>query len=439
MVERSLEWKKAQNLDDAWSNFDPYYPLPSGSPFYVPRKDSPLNQLKRALMRQHASPPKYFFSGFMGCGKSTELNRLVVDRELNQKYFVVKFSVKETCDANNLDYVDVLVAMGAKIFETYTQQGGKLDSGIYEELKTWTHRVEERIKEKGIEVLAEAEAGVGLPEVAKWLLSFFGKLTGKIQAESSSRKIIRETLEPTLTELLSKTNLIATGILNQTGKSVLVLVDDLDKPSEADTRRLFKENLAALLQPGFYIVYTVPVWIFYSPDFPEIKRPNAFLLPNVKLHPRDERTKKDDMGYETMQTLVTRRMSEELIDQKALDYAIQMSGGVFRELARIMQISIDSAIERDERSVQRIDVERAVNELRNEFRRILKEEDYEVLKRIYNRRAYEGIERVAHLLERLFVLEYVNEENWPDVHPVLEEIIKAWRKPGKGRSSQKSS
>ena len=433
-----MNWQKAQNLDDAWSNFDPFYPLPSGSPFYVKRDDSPLDRMKRALLRTHNTPQQYFFSGFTGCGKSTELNRLAVDTELQKKFFVVKFSVRDTCDPNSLNYVDVLVAMGAKIFETYTNQGGRLDQGIYREVKTWGQRVEERIQEKGVQSLVEAESGGGV-EIPKWIANFFLRLTGRIQTEHSSRSIIRETLEPTLTELLSKINLISAGILNKQKKPVLVLVDDLDKALEEDALKLFKANLSALQQPNFYVVYTVPVWIFYSAEFSAIQPPHASILPNIKLHPKANRTKQDSAGYQVMKEFILRRMSEDLISQPALKYAAQRSGGVLRELARLLQISIDSAIEREAAKVERSDVERAVHELRNEYRRILSEADYEALKEIHANCAYEGIDRIRHLLERLLVLEYENESNWFDVHPVLEEIVQAWQKPRKSRSSPKAS
>ena len=65
------EFVKATNLDEAWSNFDPAEPLPSGSPFYVMRQGNPIGALTKALLRRHLQPPKYFFSGHRGSGKST--------------------------------------------------------------------------------------------------------------------------------------------------------------------------------------------------------------------------------------------------------------------------------------------------------------------------------------------------------------------------------
>lgn len=63
---QQLEFVKATNLDEAWSNFDPREPLPSGCPFYVERQGNPIGALTRALLRRHLQPPKYFFSGHRG-------------------------------------------------------------------------------------------------------------------------------------------------------------------------------------------------------------------------------------------------------------------------------------------------------------------------------------------------------------------------------------
>ncbi len=38
------EFVVADNLDIAWSNFDPFFTLPANCPFYVEREDKPLNR-----------------------------------------------------------------------------------------------------------------------------------------------------------------------------------------------------------------------------------------------------------------------------------------------------------------------------------------------------------------------------------------------------------
>jgi len=117
-------------------------------------------------------------------------------------------------------------------------------------------------------------------------------------------------------------------------------------------------------------------------------------------------------------------MRDDLIEPDALELAIKMGAGVFRETARIMQIAADSAIENDRDSIIKEDVERAEREIRSDFKRILKSEDYKTLKEICTDNEICGIERIGHLLHNLSVLEYMNDETWCDIHPTLEELLK---------------
>lgn len=151
--------KQADNLDDAWSNFDPNFPLEAGSVFFVQRDTDPLGPLKRALLRRQRIFQKLYIAGFKGAGKSTHINQLAADPELNEKFFVVKFSIKETCDERNINYVDLLTAIGAKIFETYTNSGGKLPKALIDEVEAWGRRVETQIFEKEAGLLVEAQVG----------------------------------------------------------------------------------------------------------------------------------------------------------------------------------------------------------------------------------------------------------------------------------------
>jgi hypothetical protein len=117
-------------------------------------------------------------------------------------------------------------------------------------------------------------------------------------------------------------------------------------------------------------------------------------------------------------------MKEELIEPEALDLTIKMSGGLFREGARIMQIAADSAIEKERNHIIKEDVERAEREIRSDFIHILESEDYDTLNEICESNEIRGIEKIGHLLHNLSVLEYVNDESWFDIHPTLEELLK---------------
>ena len=424
----TFEEKQADNLDDAWSNFDPNFPLEAGSPFFVQRDEDPLGSLKRALLRRQRMPQKRYIAGFKGAGKSTHINQLAADPELTEKFFVVKFSIKETCDERNINYVDLLTAIAAKVFETYTKSGGKLSKALIDEVEAWGRKVTERINSRGAELQVEAQAGGGFN-----IGLFFAKLTAKSKAEASSRTIIREVLEPQLTDLLDKINLISGDILVKTKKEVLVFVDDTDKPFPEQATRLFKDHLSALLAPDMNLVYTVPVWMCFTDEFPELRGQDVSLLPNVKLYDKANPTRIDLQGKATMERFISARMKPSLMDADATELAIVNSGGVFREAARILQMSVDRALE-DRREVVRLsDVENALQDLRRSFRRLITElstEELDTLRAIGESRSYEGSERMGRFLNNLLVLEYADDEkdgetgdNWPYLNPLLRDVI----------------
>ena len=72
------EYTQATDLDYAWLNFEldlPLEPMPDGSPnpFYVNRPGNPTSRLERELTRPYRQPPRQFFSGPRGRGKSNIL------------------------------------------------------------------------------------------------------------------------------------------------------------------------------------------------------------------------------------------------------------------------------------------------------------------------------------------------------------------------------
>jgi len=408
----SEEFIVAEDLDLAWSNFDPVYPLPAGCPFYVEPVGKPLNGLINALLHTHRQPPKYFFSGHRGCGKSTELNRLAANDDIKRKFFVVKYSVRDVCDVNNLNYVDVLFSIGAQLFLQYADAGRELRPALMKDLEEWRTSIE-WVREK--ESSFETSVGGGIQ-------GFFVSVMAKIRAEATTRNIIRQTIEPRLSELIEKINLIVADIEGREGKSILVIIDDLDKPNLEQATEIFYNNQTAITQPVCHIVYTVPISMFFAQEFIAI-RDRKFSLPNIKLHAKNDRTSRYEPGYGMLKTFIFKRMKEDLIEPDAVDLVIKMGAGVFRESARIMQIAADSAIERSRDCIIKEDVERAEREIRSDFKRILQTEDYDILEEVYKNNEIRGIEKIGHLLHNLSVLEYENGENWCDIHPTLENVL----------------
>ena len=128
-METEMSYVTAVDLDHAWPNFELDLPLeayPDGkpNPFYVNRPGNPTARLERELLRPYHEPPKYFFSGHTGCGKSTELRRLAANPRIQEKFWPVHFSIRDQADITDLDFRDVLLAIGGQIFRDYRKKAG---------------------------------------------------------------------------------------------------------------------------------------------------------------------------------------------------------------------------------------------------------------------------------------------------------------------------
>lgn len=177
-----------------------------------------------------------------------------------------------------------------------------------------------------------------------------------------------------------------------------------------------------MLQPICPTVYTVSSPLFYGSEFQAI-RDRAIFLPNIKLHAQKKPKLLDEKGYDTLCEAIEKRINLDLIAGDALKFGSAMSGGVFRELIRIFRVAIDRALEAERETVELVDVEGAVAEIRGEFRRILNVEQRSTLRQIHKTCQLDDPEKVAELLQLLAVLEYANGEPWYDIHPALEKLL----------------
>lgn len=324
----------ATDIDRAWLNFEldlPLEPGPKGepNPFYVERPGNPTARLERELLREYSQTPKYFFSGHRGCGKSTELRRLAVNPKILAKYWPIHFTIRDEADINNLDFKDVLLAIGSRLYRNYRRAGGKLPEQLIKELNIWRGQVETEVKTILNGRVAEMEMEAGLE-------AFFANAGLKMKLEPTTRSELRQVFARNLSELVEVINKIAAAIHAREKRPPLVLVDDLDKPDLECSREIFYNHRETMLQPTCPIVYTVSSSLFYSREFQAI-RDRAIFLPNVKLHEQGRPEARDPEGYQTMRRFVYKRMLSKLITEEALDAAITTSGGVFREMARIVR------------------------------------------------------------------------------------------------------
>ncbi len=416
-----IEYILATDFDRAWLNFEldlPLVPGPKGkpNPFYVDRPGNPAAQLEDELLAPYLQPPKFFFSGHRGCGKSTELRRISANPYINAKFWPIHFTIRDEADINDLDFRDVLLAIGSKLYRDYVGSGHNLPKQLLKDLDGWRGQIETEIKKTITGRPAEVEIQAGLE-------AFFANAGLKMKLEPATRAEIRQVFEHNITGLIKTINDITAAILKREKRMPLLLIDDLDKPDLEKAKQIFYGQREIMLQPQCAVVYTISSALFYSDEFGAI-RDRAIFLPNIKLHPRNEPDKRYDKGYDTLREFVQKRMSLDLITSESLNEAITNSGGVFREMARVMRSAIGRARRRKASQIGLSDVQWAAAEIRNEYRRILDASDRQFLREVHEHNRLQSHDRLLPLLQLLALLEYRNTENWCDIHPALRELIK---------------
>lgn len=410
----------ASDFDRAWLNFELDLPLKPGkngrpNPFYIDRPGNPIAELTDALLAPFYRPPKFFFSGHRGCGKSTELLHLLSNNEISKKYWPINFSIRDETDIIDIDFRDVLLAIGSRLFRHYRNKGGELPDQLLKELNNWKGKVEKEIST----ILDGRVSGI---ELGASIDAFFANAGMKMKLEPATRVELRQIVETDITGLIAIINHIAAAIYSKERRIPLILIDDMDKPDLEKARAIFHDRREIMMQPNCAIVYTVSSALFYSKEFDAI-RDQALFLPNINLHPQADPGTHIGDGYETLSRFVYVRMLPELIEPAALDLAITYSGGVFREMARIIRTAIGYARRRKAKKIETGDIEWAATEIRNEYRRILDRDDLKLLKKIQENNRLEYNDRLRPLMQLLAILEYRDAENWCDVHPVLRKLI----------------
>ncbi len=118
-----------------------------------------------------------------------------------------------------------------------------------------------------------------------------------------------------------------------------MIVEDLDKLDLARARPMFVENAALLAGVTTNIIYTVPVFLFHSPDVGQF-RPHfeeVFALPMIKVNQpgRDAPTP----GFDIVKRIVWERVDESLIRDDALDLLVEKTGGVLQHVFQVLDVA----------------------------------------------------------------------------------------------------
>lgn len=410
--------------------------------FYVPvdkaRNDylPPSEVLYRSILE--AQPPlRLLFASHPGAGKSTELNRLMV--RAAEDFWFVRLDTRKVLDLASLTHIDLMIALTEVLYKEGRDARLIKNTRVIEPVRNWLQEVvlESRI---GRQEDLNIEAGGGVDGVLKQIVGLFSTLRSAFSLSYESARVVRQVIQPRLAELRQHCNNVLTEIDTHLARKsplrrLLVIVEDTDKIDVEQARELFVEHTGLLADLQTSIIYTVPIYLVHSP---ERNRLESYFqirtLPMIKTY--DQRGNLFEPGWAALRDVVSRRINTQaLFEPDALELAIEKTGGVLRDLLRVIQTAGDVARYAGEPRISGMAMQYSLNELKSAYRNSVRgradvttEQLYEKMKAIA--REPSGLTPVDDALQLLLytqaVIEY-NGKGWYGVHPLMLETLREMR------------
>ena len=420
----------ATNVIEAYKQCNPDYALPADDNRYIDLSEvrgeniKIISTIRRSIERSDDNACTYLISGHRGSGKTTELFRLKQRLEQDE-YFCIYCDVGDALDLADISYIDIFLAMVDETSKALQKSNINLDNDTVTDIHNWVTQeiYTEANVEKQVDGKASAglEANIGIPSILK----LFGSLTGDIKHSQSQRNTIREKIEKRASDFINKINqfliTVRNGVQKKSYKDIVVIVDGLEKMhyrtfalinNQSDSHtQLFVQHAEQLLSLHTHVVYTTPISLFFISNL-QNDYENVYILPMVRL---------SDAGKSTLKKLVQKRVDIETVfsDSTLIDILIESSGGVVRDLMRLIRLSCDT----DENQVSAKEVKYAVSRLTREYDRLLKPSDIPILERVYRTELVNpDDERTNQLLLNRVILEYENGKRSAKLHPACLEI-----------------
>lgn len=426
----------ARNFIEAYANTNYLRPLKGKDMqhFYVNRGihselKALMGELEAGARTSLPNNTKFLFVGHTGCGKSTELSCLVNIIEsgtggrtdfLHKHFLPIQYSVSEMVGLYNIEFVDIALSIILGIYREMERLGYVVDESPARRVYDWLYQSQMSSHQE----MARASETTGL-DLA--LGSLIRLIDVRLKSEGEIREEIRTRIRKYIPELINLINQILYEVSVVSGKSLLLIIDDLDKVQPLDAAlNIFREHMKSLASFDCFAIYTAPISLLYDPALKHLGQSlEIHYMPMFRVHAKDGRPEPVDSPYiAILSEIVYRRVSPDLFDEGVVEAAIQMTGGVLRELIRVIR---GCCVYCEEYEISRIThnvLNFQKNKLKSEYYRILEHEDYKWLLRVRQTKNRADV-NMRHL-ESLCVLYYPNGKGWFDVHPIVTELLEDW-------------
>jgi hypothetical protein len=414
------------------SNYEDYYVFTGEA-----RGEDPTAELIRKLKNLQNKNLKTLFSGFKGCGKSTELFRL--SRELKEDFVIRIFSVRERLDPNNLSISEILIAMMKDLFDFVNEnyRAIKLSDKLLKNLDNWSGTIYTE-DERHRMYDTEAAAGVEINPIFKKILGVMGKLDIDFRSGRKFSQITKKEERQTLSELIQNCNLLLLEIKGKlhkvNKKNIIFIIEDLEKIDLESAEKLFYSYGAQLTAMDCSVIYTFPISLVFNPRYNIILNEfdENFVLPMIKVHDKNE--KDYTSGIESIEKILNKRIAPQLMPEEIMKRFILSSGGCLRDLFRMIKLGAGSAINKTRSTIEEPDFQYGFNKLKNDYFNTISYDErtgldandfYNILADCCKSKDKRppDVKGMMDLKHNLCILGY-NTDTWFDVHPAVKALLR---------------
>lgn len=255
-------------------------------------------------------------------------------------------------------------------------------------------------------------------------VELFNTIAFKFKVENESRAEMRSGLHGQIKELLDNIGAVCQEIEMQKQKTVLIIIDDLDKLQTDFSEKIFFENQFLLTLPKVKVIYTFPLDTYYCDDYIRISdRYDDQFIPLVNLKNKEGQEITNNIA--SLWKLINRRIASNLVKPEAWNYLIDNSGGLLRDLVKFMQDACKLAIVEEKEIIDLEIAQQVVSKYINDYYRVFDTAKYKTaIEEISATKEKNGNENLIYFLRHLFALEYRQDKQlWYDIHPCLKMAL----------------
>lgn len=366
----------------------------------------------------------YLFTGQIGSGKSTEMQRL--KSKLNDAGCSVFYSDLEQWlnPEQPIELGSFLLAVVASwIEQTASLQGTRSPAQRIQEFLT-------RTKISLGSLTAGADFGV-----------IKTNLQLALTQDTSVIEQVEQTLKANKTSFIAQVHDFVQSLVAEfpEGRKIVLLIDSLEKfrkeKTEAgktyDSVLALFQNTHALKLPLVHVVYSISYLVYEQNRQLPAQLGGAFAvnLPSVHVF-KHHSTTPDPEGFEGMKTLLTKRFPAwtDFFDETQIQSVVEKTGGDLRDFMRVLQVAIISHRDNATQRLVESDLEVAFNQIRPSL--AIDAQHIAWMMRLESSHSAElegaiDFNVLNRYLTTKHVLAYLNGQTWYSLHPLIRQEVAA--------------